>query len=557
MPLGLLLIVAGIFAMPGVGCRRASTLKPLEESDATPAGEALPQRVAPPLPPLMPAPEQVPDPPSVSRGGAIHVHLDTEPSHLNPLADPDAAALQVVAGLVYEPLIDCPGAGGSGAFRPVLAESWQISADGLRISLRLRAGVKWHDGHGFGPLDAQATLETLLFGGGKTGTFLRSSLQDVVAVEIAVERIVRIVLKRPSDFALRALCDIPILPDHLMRGVGSDATALAKQPVGTGPFRFAGWDRGKRIKLARASAYWGRAPALDEITFDIDLDGARSLTRTRRGEIDVLPRVLRAHYPEQVDSVTLHGALSLWRLHPERWAYVAVNHRRPPLGDARFRRALSALWDREHFARDLHQGLAHPIGAPPFAELGPSAPGRDRAIAELEGAGYRDTDADGVRDVAGEPIRQSLLIASGGRTAVTEAHAFVFEARKTGLLLDLTAVDPAVLLARVKKADFDLALLLWEGRPDEDPGLMFGSGGPFNFAGYRSAEVDATLEALRLGVGPTQRQSLLAALGAQLAHDQPVLFLYQFDVPALVARRVHGLAAVGDRIDLRRAWVDR
>jgi peptide/nickel transport system substrate-binding protein len=486
----------------------------------------------------------------------MHVHLENEPGHLNPLADPDAAALQVVAGLVYETLIDCPSPGAPGDIRPALAESWQASPDGLRISLRLRPGVKWQDGRAFGPLDVQATLESLLFGGGKSGTFLRYSLQDVVAVEIAVERIVRLVLKRPSDFALRALCDIPILPEHLLRGTGSDATVLAKQPVGTGPFRFAGWERGKRIKLARAIGYWGRAPALDEIIFDVDIDGARSLTRTRRGEIDVLPHVLRAHYPDQVDPVTLHGALSLWRLHPDRWAYIAVNHRHSPLGDVHFRRALSALWDREHFARDLHQGLAHAIGAPPFANVGPYPSGRDRAIAELEAAGYRDTNADGVRDLAGKPIRQSLLVASGSRTAVTEAHAFVFEARKTGLLVDLITIDPAGLLGRVRAADFDLALMLWEGRPDEDPGLMFGSGGPFNFAGYRSAEVDATLDSLRLGAGPARRRSLLETLGAELAHDQPVLFLYQFDVPALAARRVHGLAAVGDRIDLRRAWVD-
>jgi peptide/nickel transport system substrate-binding protein len=111
-------------------------------------------------------------------------------------------------------------------------------------------------------------------------------------------------------------------------------------------------------------------------------------------------------------------------------------------------------------------------------------------------------------------------------------------------------------LARVKKRDFELALMLWEGRPDEDPAILFSALGPFGAAGYRSTEVDAALDSLRRTTGPAERRPLLASLGAILARDQPVLFLYQFDVPILVASRVHGLTAVGDRLDLRRVWID-
>jgi peptide/nickel transport system substrate-binding protein len=320
------------------------------------------------------------------------------------------------------------------------------------------------------------------------------------------------------------------------------------------------WERGKRIRLARSTTYWGEASSLDEIAFEIDWDGARALMRIRRGEIDVLPRVLPVHYPDDVDPVTLHGALALWRLRPDRWAYVVVNHRRPPLGDAHFRRALSALWDRERFARDLHRGLAHPLVAPPFADLpfpnaGPDG-GRGRAAAELEAGGYRDSNADGVRDLDGKPFRHTLLVASGAHAAATEAHAFVFEARRVGLLVDLITLDASTLLGRVRKGDFDLALMVWEGQPGEDPGLMFGSTGPFNYAGYRSSDVDAKLDELRQMPEAGARRALFAALGGILAREQPVLFLYQFDVPALVARRVHGLAAVGSRLDLRRVWIE-
>jgi ABC-type oligopeptide transport system substrate-binding subunit len=111
-------------------------------------------------------------------------------------------------------------------------------------------------------------------------------------------------------------------------------------------------------------------------------------------------------------------------------------------------------------------------------------------------------------------------------------------------------------MARVRKGDFDLALMAWQGSPNEEPGLQFASTGPFNFWGYRSSATDSLLEALRRAPPSVDRLSLLQSLAGALARDQPVIFLYRFDVPALIARRVHDVSAVADRLDLRRAWLD-
>jgi peptide/nickel transport system substrate-binding protein len=516
----------------------------------------------------------------------LRVSLEGEPSHLNPLQELDAPAAQVVMGTVYESLLSCPT---GGEYRPALSDGWQVSPDGLRISLHLRPGVRWHDGHPLNVLDVQASLEPLLLAARSGPEVLRASLADVATLELLPDRVVRLTLKRPSDFVLRALCEVVILPDHLLRGPLADPGLLARQPVGTGPFRFVVWERGKRIRLARFSGYWGTGPYLDELVFEVDPDGARALARTRRGEADVLLRVLPIHFPDEVDAVTLHGKLTLWRLRPARWAYVAVNHRRPPLGDASFRRALASLWDRGRFARDLYHDLAHPIDSPPFtpppdetppeavppdgrsdpspspvpASLSPKggrrAPASVRpgaAAAALEAAGYRDGNADGVRDLDGAAIRLSLLLAAGSRGAASEAHAFALDARRAGILVDTVTLEAPALMARVRKGDFDLALLQWEGATDEDPTPLFGSGGAFNHSGYRSPEVDALLDALRMAPGARARQPIAAQLAEVLARDQPVLFLYQFDRLILVANRVHDLASLGDTVDFTRAWID-
>ena len=530
------------------GCR---SKKEKPASSASAASSDL-QLAHPPPPPAeaVPAPAEVPAP--GRRGGALRVHLDAEPTSLLPLAESDAAAAQVTNGLVYETLLDCR----DGTYKPGLAESWDVSNDGMRLAVRVRSGVHWHDHRAFGVLDVQGTVEPLLRSG-TDAPVLRAELADVASIELVTERTVRFVLKRPSDFALRALCDVPMLPDHLVHGIRPEASPIARQPVGTGPFRFAGWDHGKRIRLERAPEYWGAPAGVDEIVFDLDPDAVRSLNRTRRGEIDVLSRVIDAHYPDQVEPTTLHGGTTLLRLRSRRYSFLAVNHQHYPLSDPRFRKALTMLWDRTRFAGELHNDLARPIGGPPLVDDLPApALDRPRAATALDDAGYRDSDADGVRDHLGHPIRLTLLEPAGNRQFHVEAHAFALEARKVGILVDLLPADAATIQQRLKRGEFDLVPLIWEGTPDEDPEPLYGAGGAFNYGGYRSSALEALIDEARGAAGPVARAPILERIARLLSDEQPVIFLYRYDIPALASTRVHGLAAVGDRFDLRRVWLD-
>jgi peptide/nickel transport system substrate-binding protein len=250
----------------------------------------------------------------------------------------------------------------------------------------------------------------------------------------------------------------------------------------------------------------------------------------------------------------------LYKATPDRYSFLVANHRHFPLGDARFRRGLAMLWDRQRFAQELHRDLVRPIGGPTFgASVGSPAPlpfDRARAVALLSEAGYRDSDADGVRDQNQQPIRLTLLQTAGARALALEARAFALEARKAGILIDVVTVDGPTILARLKRGEFDLAPMMWDGRDDEDPVPLFGAGGAFNFGGYRSTALDGLLDALHRAGGPEARRPVLTQIAALLAADQPVIFLYRHDVPLLVSRRVHGLAAVGDRLDFRRVWLE-
>jgi peptide/nickel transport system substrate-binding protein len=497
---------------------------------------------------------ELPEPPPAGThpGGTLHVHLEAEPPHLNPLLEGHQVIARVVSGLVYETLVECRANG----YAPGLAASWEESADGLRLLLRLRPGARWHDGRAVQPADVQASIEPLLRPTSRQ-TALRALLADVEGVEATPEKAVRLRLSRPSRLPLRALCEVPILPADSLRGSSSALAQLGRQPIGTGPFKFVAWERGRRIRLARqAPPAGGLPPFVDEIVFEIEADAARALARTRRGEIDILPRVLEAHYPDQVAAGALRETLQLYRLTPERYSFLVVNQRHALLANPAVRRALALLWNRPRLAEEVHRGLARPIAAPPFGAVAPLPFDRPAAERLLDAAGYRDSNGDGVRDRGGTPLALTFLLPTGARTVATEARAYAQDLRRAGLLMELTNADPGAFLTRLRQGDFDLAPMVWEGRPDDDPAALFGPQGELAFTGYRSPALQQLVEQLRRADGPAGRAPVLQRIAELLAAEQPVIFLYRHDVPALVARRVHGLAGEGDRLDLRGVWLE-
>jgi peptide/nickel transport system substrate-binding protein len=451
-------------------------------------------------------------------------------------------------GLVVEPLLACR----LDKVQPGLAESWEALAD--RINFRLRAGARWHDDRPLTVVDVQATLEAVLRSTSRL-PLLRAQLADVTAVEIVGERVVRLRLERPSLEVLAGLCNIPILPESAVRGGPSAIAAFGRQPMGTGPFRFASWERGRRIRLAAHVGAWSGRPRIDEIAFEIDGDLTRALGRIRRGELDVLPRLLESHYPEQVMPAALGDSAVLYRLSPERFSVLVFNHRRELLADARVRRALSMLWDRDRFADEFHHRLVRPaIGLLSSEVQGWNGFDPGRAARLLDEVGLRDSDADGVRDRAGAPLRLVFLYATGSRVAAAEARAYAMDLRRVGLLLDPVAVDFAGLSGRLEAGAFDIAPVTWDGRLSDSPRLLLGSEGPLGLTGYRSEALLGILDSLR--VAGATRSDQLARLSSLLQADMPLAPLYRHDVAAVVGKRVHGLSGEGADLDLSRVWLE-
>ncbi|MDZ4693620.1 MAG: ABC transporter substrate-binding protein [Deltaproteobacteria bacterium] len=484
-------------------------------------------------------------------GGNLTVHLEAEPPHLHPLLENNESTWRITDRLVFEPLFDC-SAGALGEPVPLLASAPGRFEQGVEplYFIELRRGVRFHDGRPFTALDVQATLEPLIRANSHRPLF-KALLADVASIEIRGEFRVVLRLSRPSHLVARALCEVPILPEPIAR-----QSQPARGPVaGTGPMKVGAWERGRRIRLVRNETYHGTPMALDGIDFEVETDGARAMTKVKRGQIDLLPRVLEQHIPDQMVGVSGSNALDLVRVEPFTFSFLAVNVAADPLSDVHFRQALSLLWDRKRMSRELRKGLFTPIDGPTRVAPTTASLNREAAAQLLDNAGYVDGNDDGVRDRNGQPIRLRLIHMAGSKASARELHLFSLELRRAGLLLDLVPLDAATFASRLSTRNFDLAPLVWEGRPLEDPRLLFGANSPFNYGGYRSVHLDAMVDELMRAQDLAAQKLQLERIAAFLAIELPAVFLYRQDTLALVGRRVHGLSADGGFLDLRRVWL--
>ncbi len=540
----------------GTGCdcapARSKYWRHLPEPEAEPAQPSIAGDHAAPGAgePAGPQPEAPRD-----RATTLRIHMDVLPRHLNPLVVPSVGTLRVSQDTIFETLIRYrPPAGGAGAgpgrYEPGLATGWRVSPGGKEIRIDLRAGVKFHDGRPLTALDVQFTLDTI-WDRRIQVPHVRAALRDVAAIEYINPRAVRIKLSRVNGYVLRALAEIPILPEHIYK----KRLRPARGPlVGTGPYRLTARTR-RMIRLERVKSYWGAKPAIATIEFVASQDAAAALTAAKRGEIDFIPALIPAHYPEQTSAPGIAARFEPIRLRPSTFQYVVMDAAKPPFNDPRVRHAVALLIDRAGISKEVFGGLATPIAGPiwpggPGDGPGPAPPSYDPAAAGklLDRAGWRDSDGDGKRERAGKRLRVALL-ATKSKDLVRKR--IVTSLRRSGFVVELRRGPPAVLLKRLRNNKFDMALAEWRGWADHDLSRLLRTGGRLNFGRFSDSGVDAALETLRSAWDPVSRASRMGALATAIMKSWPIAPITAPSPVGLLHKRVRGAVVWNGWISLR------
>jgi peptide/nickel transport system substrate-binding protein len=285
---------------------------------------------------------------------------------------------------------------------PALAERWETSPDATEVTFHIRKGVKFHDGT---EVDANVVdwnfrrvwrkgegEEAPQYYAAAAGpaSFWADSVADVQVVDTHT---IKVFLKHPFPEFARQLYATTcgsffVVSPSAVEKHGQEG--LAKNPVGTGPFKFVEWVPGDRIVVERFDGYWGAPPKVDRIVFREFTNMAAMVAGFRRGELDIIPAVP----PDNIALLREDGFNVATNLVPNM-IYFVLNLKDPVLADIRVRRAMAMAIDKETLAKKLLTDAAeaaHSIvspGSPPYdPEFRSLAHDLEKAKALMEEAGY-------------------------------------------------------------------------------------------------------------------------------------------------------------------------
>lgn len=478
-----------------------------------------------------------------------------EASTLLPILASDSAS-HSVAGQIYNGLVKYDK---NLQLVGDLAESFQITNDGLTITFRLRRNVRWHDGAPFTARDVLYTYRVII--DPATPTAYSEDFKQVASVTAPDPYTVVARYRTPFAPAL-ASWGTAILPAHLLEGKDITRSPLARQPVGTGPFRFKEWVSGQKIVLEAYQDYFEGRPYLDRYVYRIIPDTSTMYMELKAGGVDMMG-LTPVQYARQTDTQRFKGQFNKYRYPSNSYLYLGYNLRHPLFKDQRVRRALSAAINKD----ELIQGVLFGMGQKAH---GPIVPGRWAYNGEvrdipfdpvhtrqlLAEAGWRPGPG-GVLHRDGKPFRFTILTNQGNQQRLMTAQIIQQRLQQVGIDVRIRVVEWAAFLKEfIDKGNFEVVLLAWMTSQDPDMYDIWHSSktrpGELNFIGYQNAEVDRLLEEGRSTFDLAKRKKAYFRIQEILVQEQPYTFLYVPDALPVVSARMRGIepapAGIGHNI---------
>lgn len=488
-----------------------------------------------------------------STKNTITIPIIANPGTLNPIKASSTAEVQVSA-TIHGSLARLDSKNFDP--KPHLAESWDVSSDGLTWTFKLRKGVKFHDGTDCTAEDVKFTMDKMLDPAVNSARGRQFLL--FTATEVVDPLTVRIKLKSPWAALPTILSGRwDVVPKAVLEKVDiATDTAYDKNPIGIGPYKLAEWVPGTHVTLKANEQYFEGAPKIPTLVFKILPDSNVQIAQLRSGEIDAIPffpdasiRSVRGQQNLAVDQ----GAASIWYA-------VHFNMNRPDLfGDVRVRQALSYAIDRKALIANILQGAGQEATGPIIPQLDwaynpnvkryPYDP--EKAKAMLKEAGW--TQTDGVWTKGDAKLAFPLAGFKGNATVEQTATLVQQYWAEIGVKADLQILEFSTFVTDVRDnrgADGYYTFVSYmtpEPEPDGNYAYFHSSNAErgSNFTAYKNPEVDRLLDLGRAESDRAKRKDAYFKVQEILAEDQTRVFL--FYPPSNLVRRTNlsGLPPAG------------
>jgi peptide/nickel transport system substrate-binding protein len=460
---------------------------------------------------------------------------------------------------------------------PGLATHWEFDKEKLEFTIHLRRGVKWHpmklpDGkelpqREFTARDVKFTFDCVLNPNVEAAS-LRSYFEDPetksykIKVTVIDDYTVKVRWTKPyflaKEFTLGA---VPIIPRHVYsvdkNGEPISLDFASKEfadgfndhwanrlMCGTGPLMFKEWTRENRLVLVRNPDYWGAPYYFSQTVFRCIPNPNTSTQQVLQQELDFAAIAEKDRYVQIKDHPNVRdGKVVRVAYEYPGYRYIGYNLRRELFKDKELRRAMAYATPVQQIIDEVFQGLAVPVTGPflpgssacdPSIKPIPFDLGKARQI--LDEAGWKDTDENGIRDkvIKGVKTQASfdLMIFSDAPSFRTVGEIFQENCRKIGVEVKLSPAKWALMLQKLRKFDFDAAMLGW--------GTSWSKGDPFqlwhgsqadvqdgsNHVGYRNDQVDKLIDVLRVTMDEKEQVEICHKIHRLIYDDQPYTFLF-------------------------------
>lgn len=480
-----------------------------------------------------------------TKGGILRVGLNADPPNLDPHQSTAAVDRQVYQNL-FDKLVDINE---NLEIVPMLAMSWQISDGGRTYIFKLRPNVVFHDGT---PFNADAVKYN--FDRMRDRTFGSPRLSEVnlvTGVSAVDDLTVRITLEKPYSPFLAVLSDRAgmMVSPAAARRLGKD---FAREPVGTGPYKFVEKRPQDRIVLERFDRHWDKnAGFVDRIIYRPFTDENARLANLRSGELDIIDQVA----PTEIPKLKTDPTLRLLERAGLGWQGIWIQVMAPPFNNKALRQALNATIDRRTLAKAVFGETVEPGNGPfPPGQFSYIIPSNAR-VPEQNFTLARQKLRDG-----GQPNGFAFTLKiTPGRVAQQIAEVIQAMASEVGIKVNIEIVEFGAMLSQLDTHKFEAALLGWSGRPDPDGNIygFFVTGGGLNNSAYSNTKVDVLLDAARILTTPDQRRRAYGQIMDILIDDLPYLFLYWPKEYKVLGPKLQGFVHVSDgMMRFRNVWLN-
>ncbi|MCG6970161.1 MAG: ABC transporter substrate-binding protein [Gammaproteobacteria bacterium] len=468
-----------------------------------------------------------------------------EPKSLDPQAVTAVNDFRILINL-YDGLVRYKD--GSLEVEPSLATQWKISDDGTVYTFTLRKGIKFHDGTPFNAQAVKFNFDRMLddtHPQHDTGPFpLAFFFKSIKETRVLDDHTVQFKLDKPYAPLLSNLA----YPTGLIvspTAVKKHNKDFGRNPVGTGPYKFARWESNRLVAVEKNPSYWDGAPKLDAVVFRPITDANTRVTEILSGGIDLMVEVP----PDNVAMFAKDKGFSVHeQVGPHLW-FLILNMKQGPFTDQRARQAVNYAINKKALVDNVLQGTA-------TVATGPTPSAFAWAYNEtLEPYPYDPAKAKKLLKEAGaDGADITFYVTEGGSgmlNPIAMGTAIQADLAKVGLNVKIETYEWNTFLGKVNpglEGKADMAEMAWmTNDPDTLPFLALRTDawpdkGGFNSGYYSNEQVDKLLEQARAATDQAKRAKLYKQMQKIVYDDAPWAFIANWKQNAVTTAQVKGFS---------------